>query len=252
MPLVWVACPVLPPRIGSSHVVMRAGFTLELHSLSVWPALCARLESVLPAAYRCTQSWTPEGAAVGGGLPLIAQHCPCGLHYARWTHKTSPAMHAAHNCIQDMLPQPDAQVHAAKPASRACRVSIHSQSLHSHLCRLVPAGLTGYEVSCCTTVALTGPLCCDGMPAKMLSAPGCGCLPSSAADCLACGSLLQFTAKLRETVSRTLMPVIMVSAKAEGTLIKDGFDVGCNDFVRWALLLHDHPSCKRFPLCRHS
>ena len=66
----------------------------------------------------------------------------------------------------------------------------------------------------------------------MVSAIGCSRMPSSAADCLACGTLLQFTAKLRETVPRTLVPVIMVSAKAEGTLITDGFDVGCNDFVR--------------------
>lgn len=74
------------------------------------------------------------------------------------------------------------------------------------------------------------------------------CLPLDAAacpllgaDCLACACLLQFTAKLRETVPRTLVPVIMVSAKAEGTLIKNGFDVGCNDFVRWALLLDGDP-----------
>ena len=75
----------------------------------------------------------------------------------------------------------------------------------------------------------------------MQSASGCSCVPVQDADCLACGSLLQFTAKLRETVPRTLVPVIMVSAKAEGTLIKNGFDVGCNDFVRWALLLDATP-----------
>ena len=69
-------------------------------------------------------------------------------------------------------------------------------------------------------------------------------MPATAADCLTCGSRLQFTAKLRETVPRTLVPVIMVSAKAEGTLIKNGFDVGCNDFVRWALLLDDTPHAK--------
>ena len=69
-------------------------------------------------------------------------------------------------------------------------------------------------------------------------------MPLYAADCLACGSLLQFTAKLRETVPRTLVPVIMVSAKAEGTRIKNGFDVGCNDFVRWAPLLDDTPDAE--------
>lgn len=51
-------------------------------------------------------------------------------------------------------------------------------------------------------------------------------------DCMMPGLTgYEFTAKLRETVPRTLVPVIMVSAKAEGTLIKNGFDVGCNDFV---------------------
>ena len=62
-------------------------------SLQPAPGACLRVRSLRPAG--ALRAGSPEGAAMGGGLARPARHRPGGLHDARWTHKTSPAMHAA-------------------------------------------------------------------------------------------------------------------------------------------------------------
>lgn len=56
-------------------------------------------------------------------------------------------------------------------------------------------------------------------------------------DCMMPGmSGHEFVAKLRTTVPRSVVPVIMVSAKTNEDNIVEGLQSGCNDFIRCVVL----------------